>query len=112
MDRERFARVIQNIMDNCRKYMNKGDGRIEIILRETATSAIMEIKDNGCGIPEQDLPNVFERFYRADPSRNSAGGSGLGLAIARQIVEGHDGRVWAKSILGEGTSILISLKKL
>jgi signal transduction histidine kinase len=112
MDRERFGRVIQNIIDNSRKYMDKADGIIEIFLRETATSVIIEIRDNGPGIPENKLSKIFERFYRMDCSRKSTGGSGLGLAIARQLVEGHDGRIWAKSVLGEGTSILISLKKL
>ncbi|BFT76170.1 sensor histidine kinase [Paenibacillus sp. P36] len=109
IDRERLKRVIQNILDNAMTYVEKADGKIEIILRETRTSAIIEIKDNGKGIPENKLPHIFERFYQVDPSRKS--GSGLGLAIAKQIVEGHDGKIWAKSAVGEGTQIMISLKK-
>jgi len=110
IDRERFKRVIQNILDNAKKFMEKADGQVDIILRETRTSAIIEIRDNGKGIPENDLPHIFERFYRADPSRKSDG-SGLGLAIAKQIVEGHEGKIWVRSTVGEGTRMMISLKK-
>jgi signal transduction histidine kinase len=112
MDRERLKRVIQNILGNSLKYLEKANGRVAIILRETRTSAIIEIKDNGKGIPEKDLPHIFERFYRVDPSRTNADGSGLGLAIAKQIVEGHEGKIWARSIAGEGTRMMISLKKV
>lgn len=112
IDRERLKRVIQNILDNAKKYMEKTDGQVDILLRETRTSAIIEIRDNGKGIPENDLPHIFERFYRADPSRKSADGSGLGLAIAKQIVEGHEGTIWVRSALGEGTRMMISLKKV
>ena len=110
IDRERLKRVVQNILDNAMMYAaEKANGKIDIILRETRTSAIIEIKDNGKGIPENKLPFIFERFYQVDPSRKS--GSGLGLAIAKQIIEGHDGKIWAKSAVGEGTGIMISLKK-
>lgn len=109
IDRERLKRVIQNILDNAMTYVDEAEGRIDVILRETRTSAIIEIKDNGEGILESKLPHIFERFYQVDPSRKS--GSGLGLAIAKQIVEGHDGKIWATSAVGEGTRILISLKK-
>lgn len=112
IDRERLKRVIQNILDNAKKFMEKADGRVDIILRETRTSTIIEIRDNGRGIPENDLPHIFDRFYRADPSRQSADGSGLGLAIAKQIVEGHDGKIWVTSVVGEGTRMMISLKKI
>jgi signal transduction histidine kinase len=111
IDREKFKRVIQNILDNAIRYMDKADGRVEIILRETPSSAVIEIRDNGRGIPEGDLPHIFDRFYRADPARKNADGSGLGLAIAKQIVEGHEGHIWVRSEAGEGTSMLISLKK-
>jgi signal transduction histidine kinase len=73
----------------------------------------MAFKDNGKGIPEEALPYIFERFYRAEQSRNSStGGSGLGLAIARQIIDGHGGFIWADSMAGEGTTIYIQLKRL
>ncbi|WP_202080440.1 sensor histidine kinase [Caldalkalibacillus salinus] len=111
IDRERFKRVIQNILDNAKKYMEKTEGQVDILLRETRNSAIIEIRDNGKGIPEDDLPHIFEKFYRVDPSRKSANGSGLGLAIAKQIVEGHEGKIWVQSAVEEGTRIMISLKK-
>jgi signal transduction histidine kinase len=112
IDRERLKRVIQNILDNAKKFMEKADGQVDMILRETRTSAIIEIRDNGKGIPESDLPYIFDRFYRADPSRQTEDGSGLGLAIAKQIVEGHEGKIWVTSTVGEGTRMMISLKKL
>ncbi|TVY07367.1 sensor histidine kinase [Paenibacillus cremeus] len=112
IDRERLWRVLQNILVNAKSYMDKADGRVSVIVRETPTSAIIEIRDNGAGIPEVHLPHIFERFYRGDPSRSNAGGSGLGLAIAKQIVEGHDGKIWATSVVQEGTRFMISLKKL
>ncbi|WP_309121254.1 HAMP domain-containing sensor histidine kinase [Paenibacillus sp.] len=112
IDRERMKRVVQNVLDNAKKYMKKGDGVVTIVLRATSSSAVVEIRDNGLGIPEDDVPHIFERFYRADPSRRSAEGSGLGLAIAKQIVEGHEGKIWARSNVGEGTRIMISLRML
>lgn len=111
IDRERFARVIQNVLDNAKKYIEKPAGEVSVILRETRTSAIIEIRDNGRGIPEEHLAHIFERFYRGDSSRSGAEGSGLGLAISKQIVEGHEGKIWVTSKLGEGTRVMISLKK-
>ncbi|WP_028594415.1 sensor histidine kinase [Paenibacillus assamensis] len=112
IDRERFRRVVQNILDNAAAYVDKPNGMVVIILRETKKWAIIEIKDNGIGIPESKLPHIFDRFYRADSSRSNTEGSGLGLAIAKQIVEGHEGDIWARSIVDEGTRIMISLKKM
>lgn len=112
MDRERFRRVVQNILSNAAYYCDNENGRVVLLLRETRTSAIVEIKDNGMGIPEKDLPYIFDRFYRADLARRNTEGSGLGLAIAKQIVEGHEGKIWAASAEGEGTRMMISLKKL
>ncbi|NLD47343.1 MAG: cell wall metabolism sensor histidine kinase WalK, partial [Clostridiaceae bacterium] len=111
VDREKFRRVVLNIIENSRKYMNKDHGIIDILLRETTSSIIIEIRDNGAGIAQKDLPNIFDRFYRADSAREVMRGSGLGLAIAKQIIEGMEGKIWARSSTGEGTSILISLKK-
>lgn len=112
VDRERFKRVMQNVLDNARKHVPATDGRIDLILRETRTSAIVEVRDNGPGIPEDQLPHIFDRFYRADASRSNPQNSGLGLAIARQIVAGHEGRIWATSTVGEGTRVMISLRKI
>lgn len=109
IDQERMKRVIMNILDNSCKYMSNGQGEIAIYLRETVSSIIFEVRDNGSGINESDLPYIFDRFYRSDPARSK--GSGLGLAIAKQIIEGHNGRVWAVSHGNAGTSIMISLSK-
>lgn len=111
LDRERMRRVIMNILDNSRKYMDKELGLITVFLRETHTSLIIELRDNGSGVPEKDIPQIFERFYRSDTARSEIMGSGLGLAIAKQIVEGHEGRIWAISHRDEGTSIMISLPR-
>lgn len=112
IDRERFMRVVLNIIGNSRKYMDKEEGQIIIFLRETDLSIIIEIRDNGCGIDQDDINKMFSRFYRGDLSRSNASGSGLGLAISKQIVEGHNGKIWAISYGNEDTSIIISLEKI
>ena len=112
MDVTKFKRVVQNIMDNAKRSIQKQAGQLKIILRETNSSVIIEFKDNGKGISEHDLPYIFDRFYRADTAREVKGSSGLGLAIAKQIVEGLGGRIWAVSEIGHGASIIISLKKV
>ncbi|MDR3270049.1 MAG: HAMP domain-containing histidine kinase [Peptococcaceae bacterium] len=109
LDRARMQRVVMNILDNSRKYLEGCPGEIQISLRATPTSFIMELHDNGPGIPAQDLPRIFDRFYRNDTARTQ--GNGLGLAIAKTIVEGHQGRIWALSHPSEGASILIALRK-
>lgn len=111
IDGGKFKRVIQNIVDNAKRNIEKEFGKLTLILRETNSSVIMEFKDNGKGISKDDLPYVFDRFYRADTARAVEGSSGLGLAIAKQIVEGLGGRIWAISEIDEGASIIISLKK-
>ena len=111
VDIEKLKRVIINIIQNSSKYMNKEKGKIDIILYEEESEVIIEIKDNGQGISGKDIPYIFDRFYRTDISRNSStGGSGLGLAIVKRIIEGHEGRIWAKSKEGIGTSIFFTLK--
>ncbi|WP_243467765.1 HAMP domain-containing sensor histidine kinase [Acetivibrio straminisolvens] len=111
IDRDQVRRVVINIIDNSRKYMDKQQGKIDIFLREATSNVIIELMDNGAGISESDLPHIFDRFYRADSARDTRKGSGLGLAIAKQIIEGHEGKIWAVSRKDEGTSVMISLKK-
>ncbi|MDD2495688.1 MAG: HAMP domain-containing sensor histidine kinase [Tissierellia bacterium] len=91
IDIAKFKRVLQNIMDNAKRSIEKQTGQLKIILRETNSSVIIEFKDNGKGINAIDLPHVLDRFYRADTAREVKGSSGLGLAIAKQIVEGLGG---------------------
>ena len=112
LDRDRMRRVIINIIDNSQKYINKAQGKIIVMLRETNLSIIIEIRDNGAGIDKDDIDKIFDRFYRADAARSETNGSGLGLAIAKQIVEGHKGKIWVVSYGDKGTSILISLAKV
>lgn len=112
IDLERMKRVVMNIIDNSRKYMDKEQGSITIKLRDTNLSIIVEIRDNGMGIDKNNINNIFDRFYREDAARSETKGSGLGLAIAKQIVEGHNGKIWGISHGNEGTSILISLAKI
>ncbi|AOZ90811.1 sensor histidine kinase [Paenibacillus crassostreae] len=109
LDSDRFMRVVQNIIDNALHYHERQDPVITIMLRETYSTIILEIKDNGKGMKEGEINRIFDRFYRSDEARTVDTGSGLGLAIAKQIVEAHDGNIWAKSQEGVGTSILISL---
>ncbi len=111
-DRQRLVRVIHNIMENAKKHLKKHEKEIKIILREEAEGALIEISDNGCGIPADKLPFVFDRFFRVDCARNrTTGGSGIGLSIAREIIEAHQGKIWAESTEGLGTSIFFTLKK-
>ena len=108
-DQSRMVQVLSNLVDNALLHTPAG-GRILISARKDADSLELRVQDSGPGIAENELELVFERFYRSDPSRHrNAGGSGLGLAIAKSIVEKHDGRIWAESKPGEGTTIIIHL---
>ena len=111
-DPEQLKKVINNIIGNSVKYMDKSKGVISIRLKDQESSVVVEIEDNGKGIDVKDIPYIFDRFYRSDASRNSArGGSGIGLSIVKKIVEDHGGRVWATSHPGTGTTILIEFRK-
>ena len=111
-DPEQMKKVINNIISNSVKYMDKSQGVIDIRILDEQDSIRVEIADNGKGIPQKDLQKVFERFYRSDASRNSAqGGSGIGLSIVKKIIEDHGGYVWATSKEGEGTCIHFVLRK-
>ncbi|MCY6485232.1 HAMP domain-containing sensor histidine kinase [Clostridium aestuarii] len=111
-DREKLKRVIVNILGNCIKYMNKEIPQINVKLTEENEDVMVQIEDNGQGISKEALTFIFDRFYRADPSRNtSIGGNGLGLAIAKQIIEEHGGQMWAQSEMNKGTSVFFKLKK-
>ena len=113
-DREQLRRVMNNLIGNAVKYRgDKEQGKITVRLAEEEKLVWVEVEDNGQGISENALPNVFERFYRADASRNSKqGGSGLGLAIAKKIIEEHGGNIRAESGPGVGTRMIFSLKKI
>jgi signal transduction histidine kinase len=108
-DRDRIRQVASILLDNAVKYTPEG-GSVTVRLREEDGTAALEVSDTGVGIPEDRLPLVFERFYRADPAR-SDGGAGLGLSIARQIAVSHGGKIRAKSTPGEGSTFTLFLPK-
>ena len=111
-DAEQMKRVINNIISNSVKYMDKPKGIINIRIKDVGDFIQIEIEDNGRGIAAKDLPCIFDRFYRTDSSRKSSqGGSGIGLSIVRKIVEDHGGRIWATSKEGMGTEMHIVLRK-
>lgn len=113
IDVEQMKRVINNIVGNSVKYMADRKGRIRIELFNDGEYALMRIEDNGTGISHENLKHIFERFYRADSSRNSKqGGSGIGLAIVKKVIEEHGGIIWAESKEGIGTTMNIKLKKV
>ena len=109
-DPEQLRRVVNNIIGNAVKYMNKPSGSIKIRLIPLKCCVKIEVEDNGPGIAENDLAHIFERFYRADSSRGTRkGGSGLGLAIVKKIIEDHGGKVGAESTPGEGSTFFFTL---
>lgn len=111
-DPEQIKRVINNIIGNSVKYSDKEKGEIDIRILDEIDSIRVEIEDNGKGIAAKDLPQIFERFYRTDASRNSLkGGSGIGLSIVKKIIEDHGGYIWATSKEGEGTCMHFVIRK-
>ena len=109
IDPDRMAQVLGNLLSNALRYTPQG-GDITLSTKHTAGEVEIRIQDSGPGIELEDLPNIFDRFYRIDKSRQrESGGSGLGLAIAKSIVESHGGHIWAESKLGEGTTIIVQL---
>ena len=111
-DAEQIKRVINNIVSNSIKYIDKPKGYINIRVKDVGDFVQVEIEDNGKGIATKDLPLIFNRFYRTDASRNSSkGGSGIGLSIVKKIIEDHGGKVWATSKENTGTVMYFVLRK-
>ena len=109
IDTDKMTQVIDNIINNAIKYSPDG-GKITVSMKTTDDQMILSIKDQGLGIPKQDLPKIFDRFYRVDRARSRAqGGTGLGLAIAKEIIKQHNGFIWAKSEYGKGSTFTIVL---
>lgn len=112
VDPEQLRRVINNIVTNSLKYMDKPKGKVTMNLRDVGDFIQVELGDNGKGITAKDLPFIFDRFYRTDASRNSSkGGSGIGLSIVKKIVEEHGGKIWAASEDGAGTIMYLVVRK-
>ena len=109
VDPERMAQVLNNLVSNALRYTPAG-GAVILTAETSADTVQLHVHDSGVGIPTEELPQVFERFYKGDAARSRNGGeSGLGLAIARSLVEAHGGRISVTSRLGEGTTFTISL---
>ena len=108
-DADRLTQVMLNLLDNALRHMPEG-GRVTVAAQPDGDMMWVSGTDTGIGIPAEDVPRIFERFFRADPSRARAtGGSGLGLAIVKGIVAAHGGQVQATSAVGQGTRISFSL---
>jgi signal transduction histidine kinase len=117
---ERFGQVITNLLDNAIKFSPKG-GTITVAIENESGDAVRDenatgtwtltIRDEGPGILPQDLPRIFERFYKGDRvrTRSTASGTGLGLAIAKHLVEAHGGTIRAESTLGQGATFIVTL---
>jgi two-component system phosphate regulon sensor histidine kinase PhoR len=106
-DRDRVEQVLVNLIHNAIKFTPSG-GIIDLSVKLEGNSIKVSVADSGIGIPEDDLPRVFERFYKADKAR-AGGGTGMGLAIAKHIIEAHGGRVWAESVEGKGSTFNFTL---
>jgi two-component system, OmpR family, phosphate regulon sensor histidine kinase PhoR len=108
-DRSLLEQVFINILDNAIKYTPEG-GRIEISSQLKGQEILVAIRDNGIGIPKEDVIRIFERFYRVDKGRSQEmGGTGLGLSIVKHIIQAHGGRVWAESEMGKGSTFFFTI---
>ena len=108
-DRRRLTEVLQNLLDNAIQYTPAG-GQIMVSAGVTGADVVFTVTDTGIGIPQAEQPRIFERFYRVDVARSrQVGGTGLGLAIAKHLVEGHGGRIWVESEIGQGSQFHFSV---
>jgi signal transduction histidine kinase len=108
-DRDKISQVIINLLSNALKY-TPAKGVVEIGVKKTGGMILLFVKDNGVGISKEDLPHIFERFYRVDKSRSRiTGGAGIGLTITKAIIEAHGGAIRVDSIVGEGTTVTVTL---
>jgi two-component system phosphate regulon sensor histidine kinase PhoR len=109
-DAERAQQVLTNLVHNAIKFTPSG-GQVTLSVQPVGEEVVLSVRDTGVGIPAEDLPRIFERFYKADRAR-SGGGTGLGLAIAKHIVQAHGGRIWAESVEGKGATFYVALPVL
>jgi two-component system phosphate regulon sensor histidine kinase PhoR len=111
-DQEKIQQIVTNLVVNSIKYGKKG-GTTEVSIEDLINNkVIVRITDNGEGIEKQNIPRLFERFYRVDKSgARSEGGSGLGLAIVKHIIEGHDEKIYVESQIGVGSEFSFTLEK-
>ncbi len=108
-DKDKLPQILMNLIDNAIKFNREG-GQVEISATAQKNQLILKIKDTGRGISEEDLPRIFERFYRADKARtHDIAGTGLGLAIVKHLLEAHQGTITVQSAPGEGSSFIVTL---
>jgi two-component system phosphate regulon sensor histidine kinase PhoR len=107
VDSQRLEQVLVNLIHNAVKFTPKG-GEVTLMAESTPGAVRFAVLDTGIGIPAEEMPRVFERFYRVDKSRTGSG-TGLGLSIARHIVEAHGGKIWAESLEGQGSTFFFSI---
>ena len=113
IDRIQFQRVIDNLISNSSKYSNRDNVDINIRLEALNDSVRITFADNGPGVPTEDLPKLFDSFYRTDQARsNVSKGSGLGLAITKRIIDGMNGKIWAENRPAGGLTIIIQLPQI
>lgn len=111
IDIDKFKQIMNNLLSNSYKHLSE-NGKVTVVLKQENRKNIIKIIDNGVGIPEKDIPYVFERFYRSDLSRNkNTGGSGIGLTIAKAFVEAHGGNIYLESKINKGTTFVVELPK-
>lgn len=112
LDKDKISQVVVNLISNALKYTPKG-GRVDVRISQDDKYIKLSIKDTGIGISSEHLPNVFERFYRVDESRNkSTGGAGIGLTISKSIIKAHGGNITVDSKIGQGTEFIVKIPKL
>ncbi|AFS79066.1 two-component system signal transduction histidine kinase [Gottschalkia acidurici 9a] len=109
VDRDKFKQIMYNLIINSYNYL-KPNGKVEVILKKEKQNIVIKVVDNGIGISEDDLPFIFERFYRSDLSRNkNTGGSGIGLTITKAFVEAHGGKIYVESKINHGTTFTVEI---
>jgi signal transduction histidine kinase len=108
-DARRTVQILTNLLANAVAHMENA-GEVRITWERSGNEIVIHVKDSGIGIPSDELPRIFERFYRVDVSRSrSTGGAGLGLSIVRHLVAAQGGRVWAESAVGAGSTFSFTL---
>jgi len=108
-DPRRLGDAVANLLKNAIEY-NRTNGRVSVTVWTEGSSAFVRVRDTGIGIADEDLPNIFERFYRADKARaRMSGGSGLGLSIVKRVIDDHQGTISTRSQVGVGTEVLVRL---
>ncbi len=110
IDKQQFEKAVSNLLDNAIKYSPE-ESKVVIRAMEKEDSILFEIRDQGIGISQEDLPHIFEYFYRCKDKVGQVTGAGLGLAIVKGIIESHGGKIWAESVPGEGTSFFFTIPK-